>query len=86
MAATIYKMSPVPELGQSVDTLDASSHGQLQVLASLESGEEVEVAKLLWQPNEGNKVVTVTTDSRINLWDFGSTLQVYIISIDIESN
>ena len=40
MAASINKMSPVPDLGQSVDTLDASTHGQLEVLASLESGEE----------------------------------------------
>nr|CAH0100734.1 unnamed protein product [Daphnia galeata] len=50
MSATIYKMSPVPNIGQSIDSLDSTSHGQLEVLA----------------------IVTVNTDSRINVWDFSS--------------
>lgn len=78
MAATIYRMSPVPDIGESIDTLDSSSHGQLEMLTSLGSKDDVEVAKLLWQPNDGNKVVTINTDSRINVWDFSSqgTIQV----------
>lgn len=78
MSAAIYRMSPVPEIGQSIDTLDSSSHGQLEVLTNLEVKDDAEVAKLLWQPNDGNKVVTINTDSRINVWDFSSqgTIQV----------
>ena len=75
MASTIYKMTPVPELGSSIDTLDSNTNpGQLEVVAKLEG--ESEAAKLLWQPNEGNKVLTVGSDSRINLWDFSNTFQV----------
>lgn len=82
MAATIYRMSPVPDIGESIDTLDSSSHGQLEMLTSLGSKDDVEVAKLLWQPNDGNKVVTINTDSRINVWDFSSqgTIQVNNLS------
>ncbi|XP_057365734.1 EARP-interacting protein homolog isoform X1 [Daphnia carinata] len=72
MSATIYKMSPVPTNGQSIDTLDSTSHGQLEAIASLESRDEKEVAKVLWQPNDGNKVITVSTDSQITLWDFSN--------------
>ena len=75
MASTIYKMTPVPELGSSIDTLDSNTNpGQLEVVAKLEG--ESEAAKLLWQPNEGNRVLTVGSDSRINLWDFSNTFQV----------
>jgi hypothetical protein len=79
MLATIYKMSPVPSIGQSIDSLDSTSHGQLEVLASL-GAEDQEVAKFLWQPNDGNKVVTVNTDSRINVWDFSSEGRVQVLS------
>lgn len=79
MTATIYRMGPVPELGQSVDTLDSSTPGQLEVLGNLKSREETEVARLLWQPNEGNKLVTVSTDSRVNLWDFTSSGRIQVI-------
>lgn len=83
MAAAIYRMNPVPEIGQSIDSLDSSSHGQLEVLTHLESKDDLEVAKLLWQPNDGNKVVTITTDSRINLWDFSSQGRVQVESKDV---
>ena len=76
MAATVYKMSPVPDVGTSIDSLDSSSPGQLQVLCSLECAngtESVEAVRLLWQPNDGNKVLTVSADSRISLWDFNSS-------------
>lgn len=78
MSATVYKMSPVPSNGQSIDTLDSTSHGQLKAIASLESSDEKEVAKVLWQPNDGNKVVTVSTDSQINLWDFSNDGKVQV--------
>jgi WD40 repeat protein len=81
MSATIYKMSPLPNIGQSIDSLYSTSHGQLEVLASLERGDNQEVAKLLWQPNDGNKVVTVNTDSRINVWDFSSEGRVQVHSL-----
>ena len=81
MAATIYKMSPVPEIGQSIDSLDSTSHGQLEVLASLEFRDDLEVTKLLWQPNDGNKVVTVNSDSRINVWDFSSEGRVQVLFV-----
>jgi hypothetical protein len=42
--------------------------------------EDQEVAKFLWQPNDGNKVVTVNTDSRINVWDFSSEGRVQVLS------
>jgi len=78
MSGTIYKMSPVPSIGQSIDSLDSTSQGQLEVLASLDREEDQEVAKLLWQPNDGNKVVTVNIDSRINVWDFSSEGRVQV--------
>jgi len=73
MGATIYKMSSVPDIGQSVDTIDSSSPCQLDVLASLDDGNESEVARFLWQPIDGNKVVTICTNSSMNLWDFNSS-------------
>lgn len=78
MAATIYRMSPVPEIGLSIDTLDSSTHGQLEVLVTLESKDATEVAKLLWQPNDGNKVVTINTNSQINVWDFSSEGRIQV--------
>jgi WD40 repeat protein len=80
MSATIYKMSPVPIIGQSIDSLDSTSHGYLEVLASLKNGEDQEVTKMLWQPNDGNKVVTVNSDSRINVWDLSSECRVQVHS------
>jgi WD40 repeat protein len=71
----------LPNIGQSIDSLYSTSHGQLEVLASLERGDNQEVAKLLWQPNDGNKVVTVNTDSRINVWDFSSEGRVQVHSL-----
>lgn len=65
-------MGPVPANGQSIDSLDSTSHSQLEVIVSLETKDDKEVAKLLWQPNDGNKVVTVNTDSQINFWDFSN--------------
>ena len=79
MGATIYKMSSVPDIGQSVDTIDSSSPCQLDVLASLDDGNESEVARFLWQPIDGNKVVTICTNSSMNLWDFNSSGTVQVI-------
>ena len=59
-------MSPITEPGESIDTIESASAGQLEVLGRLDS----DVAQLLWQPNDGQKVLTVSTDSRIHLWDF----------------
>ena len=81
MTATLYKMNPVPGMGESIDSLDSTSHGQLEVLASLNFQDDFEVAKLLWQPNDGNKVVTINTDSRINVWDFSSEGRIQVLTL-----
>lgn len=79
MAATVYRMTPVPDVGTSIDSLDTTIPGQLEVLSSLEG--DTEVARLLWQPNEGHKVLTVSTDSRISLSDFASSGSVQVGNI-----
>ena len=79
MGATIFQMSPVPEIGQSVDSIDSSSPCQLDVLTSLDCENDSEVARFLWQPIDGNKLVTICTDSSINLWDFNGSGTVQVI-------
>ena len=79
MGATIYKMSPVPDIGQSVDSIDSTSPCQLDVLTTLDCENESEVTRFLWQPIDGNKLVTICTDSSINLWDFNSSGTVQVI-------
>lgn len=79
MGATIFKMGPVPDIGQSVDSIDSTSPCQLEVLGSLDSSDESEVARFLWQPIDGNKLVTICTDSSINLWDLNSSGTVQVI-------
>ena len=78
MTASLYKMTPVPEIGQSIDSLDSGTTGQLELVSCLENKDDTEISKLLWQPNEGNKSLTITTESRINLWDFSSLNQIQV--------
>jgi len=78
MTASVYKMTPVPEIGQSIDSLDSGTPGQLELVSSLENKDDTEISKLLWQPNEGNKLLTITTESRINLWDFSSSNRIQV--------
>ena len=78
MGASLYKMSLVPEAGQSIDSLESSTPGNLEVLALLEGKEDSEVAQLLWQPNDGNKIVTISAQSQISLWDFTSPGKVQV--------
>ena len=80
MGASVYKMSPVPEIGQSIDSIDSSTPGHLETLADLDGKEDAEVAHLLWQPNDGNKIVTISTDSQIDVWDFSSSGKIQNIS------
>ncbi len=77
MGASIFRMSPVPEPGQSIDQLDASP-SQLNVLASLDGMDSSEVSQLLWQPNEGSRIASISTDSRLDLWDLQSSGQVQV--------
>lgn len=78
MTASVYRMTPVPDIGQSIDSLDSATPGQLELVSSLENKDDTEISRLLWQPNEGNKLLTITTDSRINIWDFSSSSQIQV--------